>query len=78
MSATATHDEIVRLFPGMQDHAVLEIEAINATVGELEAALLAMQQDDEALIEFRRQSGDRLNRLLAILTDAGIEPQEDY
>ena len=74
---TATHNDIVRLFPGLPDHAVLEIEAMQATVGELDAALLAFTSDDEPLIEFRQREGGRINQLLQILTAAGVDALDD-
>ncbi|MDH4048636.1 MAG: hypothetical protein OEW68_01465 [Gammaproteobacteria bacterium] len=66
---TPTHDEIVRFFPGIQDQTVLEIQATNTTSADLEAALLLLQGDDEALLEYKRRKAGRLNQLLAILAD---------
>ena len=63
------HDEIVRLFPGIEDKAVLEIQALNTTTAELEAALLLLQGDDEALLGYKRRQGGRLNQLLEILAN---------
>jgi hypothetical protein len=74
--ATATREEILRLFPGLPEHAVLALIDANATVAELDAAMLSLQGDDDAIIEFRRRDGTRLERLLAILSEAGIEPEE--
>ena len=48
---TATQNDIVRLLPGIQDHTVLEILAMEATVAELEALVQLLQDDDEGLIE---------------------------
>lgn len=75
--ATATHDEIVRLFPGMQDHTVLEILAMEASVDELEAASLMLQDADEGLIGVKQRRGDRLNLLLGILAGSEIRPRDD-
>lgn len=75
--ATATHDDIVRLFPGMQDHTVLEILAAKATVPELEAASLMLQDADEGLIGVKERHGDRLSHLLGILARSEIRPRED-
>ena len=75
--ATATHDEIVRLFPGIQDHTVLEILAAKATVPELEAASLMLQDADEGLIGVKQRHGDRLSHLLGILEKSEIRPQDD-
>lgn len=75
--ASATHDDIVRLFPGMQDHTVLEILATRASVAELEAASLMLQDADEELIEVKQRRGDRLSRLLGILANSEIRPRDD-
>ncbi|MDH4057065.1 MAG: hypothetical protein OEW73_15395 [Gammaproteobacteria bacterium] len=69
----ASRKDIVRLFPGIQDHAVLEITAIEATVDELEAALQLLQDNDAGLIELKRENGDRLNLLCGILAHAEIQ-----
>jgi len=74
---TVTHDEIVRLFPGIQDHTVLEILDTTATVGELEAASLLLQNADEGLVEIKQQEGDQINRLLNILGSSEIRPGEE-
>jgi hypothetical protein len=65
----AKHDDIVRLFPGIHDRTVLQIQATNATMADLEAALLSLQGEDEGLLEFKQRQADRLNQLLAILAD---------
>ena len=75
--ATATHEQIVRIFPGIQDHTVLEILATRATVGDLEAASLLLQDADEGLVDVRRREGDRINRLLDILARSEILLLED-
>lgn len=75
--ANATHDDIVRLFPGMQDHTVLEILAMHATVNELDAASLLLQDADEGLIGVKQRHGDRLSRLLAILAKSEIRTRDD-
>lgn len=73
---TATREEILRLFPGLPEHAVLAVQDAQATTAELDAAMLSLQGDDDAIIEFRRRDGTRLERLLGILSAAGIEPEE--
>jgi len=75
---TVTHDQIVRLFPGIQDHSVLEIIAIKATVEELEAAMLLLSDEDEGLIEFGERDGDQMNRLLDILSHSEIPLRENH
>ena len=73
----ATHNDVVRLLPEIQDHAVVEILGMSATVGEIEAALAALTSDDEGLIEIEHREGDRIHRLLSILNQSQIEPADD-
>lgn len=73
----ATHDDLARLFPGIQDHSVLEIQATEATVDELEAALLLLQDDDAALIDIKQRQGSRLNLLLDILSNSDVQFRDD-
>ena len=47
-----------------------------ASVAELEAALLLLQDADEGLAEMQREHGDRINRLLAILRRSEISLPE--
>lgn len=75
--ASVTHDDIVRLFPGMQDHTVLEIQATEATAEDLEAALLLLQNDDEGLVDIKQRKGGRLNILLEILAKSEIQLRDD-
>ena len=74
---TATNEDIVRVFPGMQDHTVLEVLATKATVDELEAALLLLTNDDEGLIEIKQRESGQLNRLLEILNQSEIRSRTD-
>lgn len=73
---TVTHADIVRLCPGIRDHTALEILKTEATVDELEAALLLLQDMDEGLVDIRQAAGDRINRLQSILASAEIRPLE--
>lgn len=75
--ATATQNDISRLFPGVQDHTVQELLAAKATVNELEAALLLLEDEDEGLVEYKRQKGDRINRLVRILAADDIKPPDE-
>ena len=68
--ATLTREDVVRLCPGIQAHDVLEVMNTRASVAELEAALLLLQDADEGLAEVQREHGDRINRLLAVLCRA--------
>ena len=73
----ATQKDITRIFPNLADHAVSRIEDMNATVAELDAAMLMLFSDDVDLIEQKQQEGDRLNHLIAILQAAGVEASDD-
>ena len=75
---TATHNDIVRLLPGIQDHTVLEILAMEATVAEVEAAVQLLQDDDEGLMEVKRQAGSRLTLLLGILANSEIRLRDNF
>lgn len=74
---TVTHDDIARIFPGIQDHTAVEILHANATIAELEAASLLLQNADDGLVDVKREHGDRINRLLAILGNSEIRQRED-
>lgn len=73
----ATHDDVVRLFPGIQDHTVVEVMATKATVSDLEAASLLLGNQDDGLIEAKREAGAQLSRVLDILANAEIRPLEN-
>jgi len=73
----ATHDDVIRVFPGIQDHAILEILAMNATVNELEAALVLLTSDDKELLDIQHREGDQIHRLMNILNRSQIWPQDD-
>ena len=69
----ATHDDVCRLFPGLDDHAVVDVLAAGPSIADLEAVSPMLQDNDESLIEVKRQRGDRLNRLFAILSLAQVQ-----
>jgi hypothetical protein len=71
------HDDIVRLFPGIQGHTVVEILATKATLRELEAASLLLANQDNGLIDVKREASGQLSRVLDILAKAEIMPGED-
>jgi hypothetical protein len=77
---TATRQDIVRLFPGIQDHTVIEILETQATLGDIEAAVALLQDADEGLIGVRERHGDRINRVLDILaaSDLRSDALDDY
>ena len=73
---TATRKDIVRLFPGIQDHTVVEILGTSATLGDIEAAVALLQDADEGLIGARQRHGDRINRVLDILAASDLRPDD--
>jgi hypothetical protein len=73
---TVTHQDIVRLFPGIQDHIVLEILDTKATLGDIEAAVALLQDADEGLIGVKQRHGDSINRVLDILAASDLRPAE--
>lgn len=73
----AVQKDILRIFPGLPDHAVTRVEAMQATVAELDAAMLLLSSDDADLIELKAREGDRLNQLVGILQQAGVEPADE-
>jgi hypothetical protein len=73
---TATHQDIVRLFPGIQDHTVVEILDTKATLGDIEAAVALFQDADEGLIGVKQRRGDRINRVLDILAASNFRPED--
>jgi len=50
---------------------------MEATVAEVEAAVQLLQDDDEGLMEVKRQAGSRLNLLLGILSNSEVQLQDD-
>ena len=72
----ATHSDIIRLFPGIQDHTVVEILDAQPTLGDIEAAVALLQDADEGLIGVRQRHGDRINRVLDILTASDFRPDD--
>lgn len=73
---TATQQDIVRLFPGIEDHTVVEMLDTDATLGDIEAALALMQNADEGLIGVKQRHGDRINRVLDILAASGFRADD--
>lgn len=76
----ATRQDITRLFPGVQDHTVVEILGAQPTLGDIEAAAALLQDADEGLIGVKQRHGDCINRVLDILAAADYRPDEfdDY
>lgn len=73
----AKQDDIVRLLPGIQDHSIVELLAMQATLDELEAALQLLQDNDAGLIEIKRQKGDRVNLVCGILEHSDVQLPDD-
>ena len=73
----ATHDDILRVFPDIQDHAAVEILALQATVDELEAALVVLTSDSKELVDIKQREGGQIHRLLSILNQANVEAPPD-
>lgn len=69
---TATRNDILTVFPGLEDHALVEILGMQATMEDLEAALALLSSDDEGLIEVKQREGTQIHRLLNILNRAGL------
>ncbi len=72
----ATRKDIVRLFPGIQDHAVVEILDTHATLGDIEAVVALLQDSDEGLIGVKQRHGERINRVLDILAASGFRADD--
>jgi len=73
----AIHNDVVRLIPEIQDHAIVEILAMSATVSEIEAALAELSSEDEPLVAVEQRVGDRIHRLLNILSASQIDTDQD-
>ena len=71
-----SHQDIVRLLPGIQDHAVVEILDAHATLGDVEAVVALLQDADEGLIGVGQRHGDRINRVLDILAASGFRADD--
>ena len=74
----ATHADVCRLFPGLQDHAVVDLLATRPSIAELEAVSRMLHDDDESLIKIKQEKGDRLNRLVVILSHAQLQPADNH
>jgi hypothetical protein len=73
----ATRKDVISVFPDLQDHAVVEILDMKASVEDLEAALGVLMSDDKDLIEVRQREGGQIHRLLNILNQAGVQEALD-
>ena len=50
---------------------------MKATLPELEAAMMLLTSDDEQLIAIGQREGGQIHRLLNILNQSGIGPEDD-
>ncbi len=68
-----THDQIAHMFPGIQDHTVVEILDVQPTESELEATLMALQGDDRPNVN--QPDNPKVLRMIDILrqVDFGLE-----
>ena len=73
----ATREDVIAVFPDLQDHAVVEILDMKASEEDLEAALGLLMSDDKDLIEVRQREGGKIHRLLNILNLAGAQEALD-
>ena len=76
----ATRQDVTRVFPGVQDHTVVEILGVHPTLGDIEAAASLLQDADEGLIGVKQRHGERINRVLDILvaSDYRFDDLDDY
>ncbi len=75
--STASYQDVERLFPGIPDHAVVQLLTLKASIGELESAALLLADQDEGLIDARREAGAKLTSILHVLTSAELTPEAD-
>jgi len=73
----AAYKDVVRVFPGLQDHTVAALLDMKATVDELEAALVMLSGDEEQLIDFQSREGDQVHGILSILGRSELQARED-
>jgi hypothetical protein len=77
MDKRASHKDILRLFPGLQAHTVLEVQEIGASADDLEVALQLLNASDEPLVEAGRREDPTVHRVLSILSQDDIDPFGD-
>lgn len=73
----ATHKDILRLFPDLQDHAVVEILSLKASPDDLEAAFALLNHDDTGLSELKTRDGGKIHQLIDILVQADLPAVAD-
>ncbi|PWE18519.1 hypothetical protein DDZ18_02625 [Marinicauda salina] len=76
MAEQPTRDDIVRLFGSLADHTVVEILALEPSLGDLEAAALQLDEEDDVLGEARRPLSGVAGRIYDLLQNAGAAPPD--
>lgn len=69
-----THDDVVRLFGGLEDHTVAEILATGASYEELEEAAAWLAQEDDVMGEMERPLTGAAGRVYELVSR---ETEED-
>lgn len=72
-----TARDVTRLFPGIEDHTVLEVLASRPTLGDLEAAAQMLADQDEGLVDADPALRERAAGLVRMLSTAGLVAAED-
>ncbi len=65
---SATHDDVIRLFPDTQGHSVVEILDLGPSLDELEAAVLLLGNQDEGLVDASIPTPTVISRIVDILS----------
>ena len=69
---TATAHDVTRLFPGIEDHTVVEVLASKPTLDDLEAASQMLADQDEGLVDADPALRERASGIVALLASAGL------
>lgn len=77
MANKLTPNQILRLFPDLQAHTVVELQEIGASADDLEVALQLLNASDEPLVEAGRREDPTVHRVLSVLSQADIDPFGD-
>ena len=76
MAEQPTRDDVVRLFGALPDHTVVEILSLEPSLGDLEAAALQLDEEDDVLGDARRPLAGVAGRVYEILQNAGAVPPD--
>jgi hypothetical protein len=69
--------DVTRLFPGIEDHTVVEVLASKPTLADLEAASQLLADQDEGMEDADSALRERVSGLVAILAAAGLTAPAD-